>query len=82
MYERLRYRTACLNTAVGIAVFLEDKEEYEHAMDVFRKAVPTIIYMQADGDQPLTREGESRDKKVIQGAWYNQQTWGNSGQSG
>lgn len=63
-------------------MFLEDKEEYEHAMDVFQKAVPTIIYMEADGDLPLAREGESRDKKTLQGAWYNQQTWGNSGQSG
>ena len=43
-------------------------------MNVFQKAVPTIIYMQqADGDLPLAREGDSRDKKTLQGAWYNQQ---------
>lgn len=51
-------------------------------MDLFQKAVPTIIYIESDGDLPLTLSGENKDKKSLQGAWYNQQTWGNSGQSG
>jgi hypothetical protein len=41
-------------------------------MDVFQKAVPMVMYMESDGDLLLARVGESRVKKTLQEAWYNQ----------
>jgi hypothetical protein len=69
---------ACLNTAIGIAVFLEDSTAYNNAMNLFQEAVPSAIYMEADGQRPHAARGHTS----VKGDWFGQQTWGNPGQSG
>jgi len=74
---------ACLNTAIGIAVFLEDSETYNNAMSLFQEDVTSVIYMETDpGKLPDAIRGESMDEAKMKGYWFNQQSWGNPGQSG
>ncbi|KAE8444778.1 hypothetical protein EG329_014238 [Mollisiaceae sp. DMI_Dod_QoI] len=48
---------ACLNTAIGIAVFLEDSEAYGNAMSLFQETVPSVIYLESDGSLPHAARG-------------------------
>ncbi|KAH8592178.1 secreted protein [Bisporella sp. PMI_857] len=73
---------ACLNTALGIAVFLEDKALYDSTMNLIQQAIPAAIYLESDGKLPHAARGRSSEESALQSYWYNQQTWGNSGQSG
>ena len=73
---------ACLNTAIGIAVFLEDSSVYNNAMSLFQEAVPSVIYLESDGKLPHAARGQKSDAASLKSHWFNQQTWGNEGQSG
>ncbi|KAF8854757.1 chondroitin AC/alginate lyase [Acephala macrosclerotiorum] len=73
---------ACLNTAIGIAVFLEDADVYNHAMDLFQQTVPSVIYLESDGALPHAARGLDSSAAALKLRWFNQQSWGNSGQSG
>ncbi|PRX98079.1 alginate lyase family protein [Allonocardiopsis opalescens] len=53
--------------AIGISVFLEDREAYDRAVDMFRERVPAYIYLSSDGELPRTdpdSELESREEIV------------------
>ncbi len=73
---------ACLNTAIGIAVFLEDGDTYDHAMTLFQQAVPSVIYLESDGSLPHAARGQSSSAAALKSRWFDQQSFGNSGQSG
>lgn len=66
---------ACLNAAIGISVFVEDKKAYDNAMSLFQKRVPTYIYLEKDGETPKTNGGKSQ-------SWFGQEGFGNKGQDG
>jgi hypothetical protein len=74
--------TACLNTAIGIAVFNEDTATYNNAMALFKEAVPSVIYLETDGKLPVPARGMSGSTSALQSRWFGQQSWGHSGQSG
>ncbi|KUJ16084.1 uncharacterized protein LY89DRAFT_648220 [Mollisia scopiformis] len=73
---------ACLNTAIGIAVFLEDSDLYDHAMGLFQETVPSVIYLESDGSLPHAARGLDSSTAALKSRWFNQQSWGHSGQSG
>ncbi|KAK0109359.1 hypothetical protein ONS96_003176 [Cadophora gregata f. sp. sojae] len=73
---------ACLNTAIGIAVFLEDSDAYDNAMQIFQQAVPSVIYLESDGSLPRAARGQSSSASALKSRWFDQQSFGNSGQSG
>ncbi|CZR68632.1 uncharacterized protein PAC_18531 [Phialocephala subalpina] len=73
---------ACLNTAIGIAVFLEDSGVYNHAMSLFQQTVPSVIYLESDGALPKAARGLDSSAAALKKRWYDQQSWGHSGQSG
>ncbi len=74
--------SACLNTAIGIAVFLEDSEAYGNAMSLFQETVPSVIYLESDGSLPHAARGLDSSASALKSRWFNQQSWGHSGQSG
>jgi hypothetical protein len=80
--QKLIYFTACLNTAIGIAVFLEDSEVYINAMKLFQEAVPSVVYLESDGKLPHPARGGKSDAASLKSHWFDQQSWANTGQSG
>jgi hypothetical protein len=75
-------KPACLNTAIGIAVFLEDSDAYNNAMSLFQEAVPSVIYLESDGNLPKPPRNQTLDEDATKSRWFNQQSWGNANQSG
>lgn len=73
---------AALNTAIGIATFLEDSTVYDNAMRLFQETVPSVIYLESDGNLPHAARGQSSSASALKSRWFGQQSWGNSGQSG
>jgi hypothetical protein len=63
-------------------VFLEDADAYNNAMKLFQETVPSIIYLESDGVLPHAARGQSSSASALKSRWFNQQSWGNSGQSG
>lgn len=43
--------------AVGISVFLDDKSNYDKAMQTFRSRVPAYVYLSSDGGSPKAPPG-------------------------
>jgi hypothetical protein len=74
--------SASLNTAIGIAVFLEDADIYNNAMSLFQETVPSVIYLESDGSLPHAARGQSSSASALKARWFNQQSWGNPGQNG
>ncbi|OON78018.1 alginate lyase family protein [Streptomyces tsukubensis] len=65
-----------LEAAVGISVFLEDKNSYDKAVDKYRARVPAYVYLASDGALPKTTPGsglDTRDKII--GYWQGQSTF-------
>jgi len=63
-------------------VFLEDADAYNNAMKLFQETVPSTIYLESDGVLPHAARGQSSSASALKSRWFNQQSWGNSGQSG
>jgi hypothetical protein len=63
-------------------VFLEDADAYNNAMTLFQETVPSIIYLESDGALPHAARGQSSSASALISRWFDQQSWGNSGQSG
>lgn len=65
-----------MEAAVGIAVFLEDKDAYDRAMQTFRTRVPAFIYLETDGELPRTVPKQNLDtrQKIID-YWQGQSTF-------
>ncbi len=41
-----------------------------------------MIYLDSDGSLPVAVRGTADTTSALRSRWYNQQTWGNSGQDG
>jgi hypothetical protein len=51
-------------------------------MKLFQQTVPSIIYLESDGDLPHAARGQSSSASALKSRWFGQQSWGNPGQSG
>ena len=60
-----------MEAAIGIAVFTDDTDSYNTAMNIFLKRVPEYVYLQSDGAGPVLPAG-----KTISNFW-NGMTAGN-----
>jgi hypothetical protein len=58
--------------AIGMAVFLEDAESYQHAMVLFKARVPATIYVTSDGEYPVAARGESSSPDATVEYWFDQ----------
>ncbi|KAE8314470.1 chondroitin AC/alginate lyase [Aspergillus transmontanensis] len=67
--------------AIMMAVFLEDADSYNTAMDWHLKRVPATVYMTSDGEYPVAARGHSSDPDAIISWWFNQTTFQENGQS-
>ncbi|KAB8244935.1 chondroitin AC/alginate lyase [Aspergillus flavus] len=67
--------------AIMMAVFLEDADSYNTAMDWHLKRVPATVYMTSDGEYPAAARGHSSDPDAIISWWFNQTTFQENGQS-
>ncbi|PVF92037.1 chondroitin AC/alginate lyase [Serendipita vermifera] len=67
-----------MEAAQGIAVFLDDKTNYDKAMTKFLGRVPAYIYLTSDGDYPKAAPGSGLDTKAeIISYWQDQSTFVN-----
>lgn len=65
-----------IEAIMGIAVFLDDPDIFDVAVAMWRKRVPTYIYMAKDGPLPMAPVGGGRDTRdeLIQ-HWHGQETF-------
>jgi hypothetical protein len=67
-----------MEAAVGISVFLDDKTDYDTAMNKFMLRVPAYVYLSTDGALPKTVPGSGLTTKAqIVGYWQGQSTFVN-----
>ncbi|MFI6347219.1 alginate lyase family protein [Streptomyces sp. NPDC050560] len=67
---------AMTDAAVGIAVFLDDHDAFDRALDRFRARVPAYFYLSSDGKLPKTVPGSSsRTPDEIRKYWFGQDTF-------
>ena len=52
-----------MDAATGIAVFLDDRESFDKAVDLWRKRLPAYIYLESDGELPKPPPGSSKDSR-------------------
>ncbi|NUS28642.1 MAG: hypothetical protein HOV92_31100 [Streptomyces sp.] len=64
------------DAALGIAVFLEDREAFDHALERFRERVPAYFYLAKDGTLPLTPKGSHvTTPQKLTAYWFGQKTY-------
>ncbi|WP_129787578.1 alginate lyase family protein [Promicromonospora panici] len=69
------WELSMMEAAVGIAVFLDDRNVYASARQRFLVRVPAFIYLTSDGSVPRTVPGSGRDTPdEIFSYWHNQRT--------
>lgn len=67
--------------AIGMAVFLEDADSYDRAMELFKARVPATVYMKSDGEYPVAARGQSSSPDAIIDWWFGQSVFKEDGQS-
>ena len=65
--------------SINIAVFTEDDDTYDQAMDIFLERVPAYIYMTSDGDYPVAPTGSGFTEAEVISYWYDQSTFPEDG---
>jgi hypothetical protein len=71
--ERLTEIAAVLlETAVEIAVFLDDRSTYDAVTQLWLAAVPAYVYLSSDGAYPKVARGMSSDHGALITAWFGQ----------
>jgi hypothetical protein len=69
------WELSMMEAAIGIAVFLDDRNAYASARQRFLVWVPAFIYLTSDGSVPRTVPGSGRDTPdEIFAYWHNQRT--------
>ncbi|MFI6428612.1 alginate lyase family protein [Promicromonospora sp. NPDC050880] len=69
------WELSMMEAAVGIAVFLDDRNAYASARQRFLVRVPAFIYLTSDGSVPRTVPGSGRDTpEEIFSYWHGQRT--------
>lgn len=67
-----------MEAAVGISVFLDDKTDYDTAMNKFMLRVPAYVYLSSDGSLPRTVPGSGLNtSQQIIDYWQGQSTFVN-----
>ncbi|MHC0431916.1 alginate lyase family protein [Streptomyces sp. O3] len=67
---------AFADASLAIAVFLDDREAFDQALDRFRQRVPAYFYLSSDGPLPLPPPGGTvRDPEEIREYWFGQRTF-------
>jgi hypothetical protein len=67
---------AMTDAAIGIAVFLDDHQAFDDALERFRQRVPAYFYLQKDGHVPLTPVGSTVDTpQKMTTYWFGQQRY-------
>jgi hypothetical protein len=65
-----------MEATLGIAVFLEDRTVYDHAVGKYRNRVPAYVYLASDGDLPHPPVGSTIDTRdEIIRYWQGQSTF-------
>jgi hypothetical protein len=62
-----------MESAVGIAVFLDDRATWDKAIDMWRKRVPAYLYTKSDGPNPPPPPlgGKGTTPEAIKAFWFN-----------
>ncbi|MFJ5772669.1 alginate lyase family protein [Streptomyces sp. NPDC093094] len=70
------WELSMMEAAVGISVFLDDKDSYDKAMAKFRTRTAAYVYLASDGDLPRTVPGQNLDTrdKIVK-YWQGQSTF-------
>jgi hypothetical protein len=50
-----------MDAAVGISVFLDDRESFEAAVDIWQRRVPAYFYLESDGPLPVPPPDGTKD---------------------
>jgi hypothetical protein len=69
------WKASGIEGRLNIAIFLEDKILYNKAIDMWRKLVPSAIYLKADGLLPIQPPGCSKDEAKLIKYWFGQTTF-------
>ncbi|MBE1877264.1 alginate lyase family protein [Myceligenerans pegani] len=77
-YANGNWELAMTEAAVGIAVFLDDREVYDRAVSVFRNRARAYVYLESDGDLPREASGSPYDTEhEIIAFWQGQRDFRN-----
>lgn len=64
--------TSAIDAAMNIAVFLDDKAQFDQAVALWKARVPAYIYLKTDGALPVQPPRETaRSESSLRGYWYN-----------
>jgi hypothetical protein len=67
---------AMTDAAIGIAVFLDDHQGFDEALERFRQRVPAYFYLEKDGKLPLTPPGSTVDTPAkLTTYWFGQKRY-------
>ncbi|MGW0500336.1 alginate lyase family protein [Streptomyces sp. NPDC003007] len=65
-----------IDAVISVAVFLEDRRAFDHALERFRQRVPAYFYLEKDGPVPLTVPGSGVDgPQRMASYWFGQTTY-------
>ncbi|MEQ4209825.1 alginate lyase family protein [Actinopolymorpha sp. B9G3] len=65
-----------LDAAVGISVFLDDRESFNTAVDIWKRRVPAYFYLESDGALPVPPPDGNKDTpESMIGYWHGQETF-------
>jgi hypothetical protein len=66
--------TSAIDAAMNIAVFLDDRAEFDKTVALWKARVPAYIYLKSDGALPKQPPREpARSNAALQSYWYNPQ---------
>ncbi|MFD7815314.1 alginate lyase family protein [Streptomyces sp. NPDC059785] len=64
------------DAAIGMAVFLDDQQAFDHALKRFRERVPAYFYLRKDGKEPVTPAGSTVDTpQKMTTYWFGQRRY-------
>ncbi|MEQ4209824.1 chondroitinase-B domain-containing protein [Actinopolymorpha sp. B9G3] len=65
-----------LDAAVGISVFLDDRESFNTAVDIWKRRVPAYFYLESDGPLPVPPPDGTKDTpEELIAYWQGQDTF-------
>jgi hypothetical protein len=63
--------TSAIEAAMNIAVFLDDKAQFDKAIELWKARTPAYIYVKADGALPVQAPRENpRSDSALKGYWW------------
>jgi hypothetical protein len=78
IYSNGNWELSMMEASIGIAVFLEDRANYDKAMTKFLARVPAYLYLTSDGSFPKGPAGSTIDtRSEVASYWQGQNTFVN-----